>query len=288
MKKLFLFLAMASTTMFVSCGSDDSDPTATKIVLTPSVATVPLGQTVTFTVKDDLGTDVTSTSTFQVEGATVTSPYKPTAPGSFTVTAKSGTFTSAPVTVNVALAGAAKSIYVNGQNYSLDNSLLAFYGGWAEDENATEATHGLFSMLVLNGDGTTQPTNYADVEFVVALDAEGALVFPDATNAEYLDIYEMIVNGQEVTFSSQQGGGITLEDFPDAINMPHAFSAYANYNQGSILEVSFDGNWLGFQDQSGRPAARMLSSASSVNKVMSRAEVNKLKAELKAQVLAKK
>ncbi|WP_432671376.1 hypothetical protein [Flavobacterium sp. SM2513] len=96
MKKLFLFLAVASTSMFVSCSDDDSkdggetiDPNAaTQIVLAANVTEIELGESVTFTVTDNNADVVTSSSSIlvndvEIDGATFT----PDVAGTFTVQA---------------------------------------------------------------------------------------------------------------------------------------------------------------------------------------------------------
>lgn len=297
MKKLFLFLAMASTTMFVSCGSDDSDNTtnppveATSITVTASATSVELGQPITFTVKNNLNADVTSSSTFTANNVAFNGPsFTAAAAGTFTIVAKNGVLTSPAVTVTitepVAVPGE-NSIFINGENNAVTNSILVLWSGYNEDPNAEVATHGLFSMLTFDNETGAKTGNYIDVEFIVPLDAEGNLVFPTPANSEYLDIYEVVVDGADVEITSQEGGSLTLADFPDAINMPHAFSATCDYNSGSNLSVDFDGNWLGFSDQTAaRPAAakakKTLANAS--KKVLSRSQVLKNKAKFFASL----
>lgn len=302
MKKLFLFLAMASTTMFVSCGSDDNgggttppvvvEPTG--IVLTASATAVQVGTPVTFTVKNNLvpAVDVTASSTFTANNVAFNGPtFTPIEAGTFSIVAKNGTLTSTALVITVTappVVAEENSIFINGENNAVTNSLLVFWSGYAEDPEATEATHGLFSMLTFNNETGAKTGNFIDVEFIVPVDAEGALVFPTPANSEYLDIYEVFVNGSEVTLTTQESGSLTLGDFPSAINMPHAFSATCNYNTGSTLSVDFDGNWLGFSDQSqARPGTSVktkstLTSAS--KKVLSRSQVLKNKAKFFANL----
>ena len=92
MKKLFLFLAVASTTMFVSCSDDDSkknDPdAATSIVLASNLATIELGQSVTFTVTDSNAEVVTSESTILVNNVEIDgTTFTPDEVGTYTIKA---------------------------------------------------------------------------------------------------------------------------------------------------------------------------------------------------------
>jgi hypothetical protein len=134
MKKIFLFLAIASTTMFVSCSDDDSAAAAaTSITLTASSTTVTLGQSVNLTVADNLGADVTATSTFFNGTASITAAFTPTAPGTYTLTAKNGTLTSAAVVVTVNVAQ--NTIFANGTSYVTNKSIMSYLGSTPEGNN---------------------------------------------------------------------------------------------------------------------------------------------------------
>jgi hypothetical protein len=295
MKKIFLFLAVAGTAFFTSCGSDDNGgsttPVATSIALTSDVATVQVGGAFTFTVTNNLAANVTSSSQFFVDGSTTalaSNVFTPTAAGTYSVVAKNGTLTSPALSLTVTAAGPVAgddSIFINGTNNAITNSALVFYGGYAEDPNAEAATHGLFSMLAFDNETGAATGNYIDVEFLVPINAEGGIDFPTPANSTFLDIYEAYIGGNEVTFTTQQGGTLTLTDFPETTNAPHAFSATANYNSGSSLAVNFDGNWLGFYDQSERPAAR--NASYKVTKIASKSEIAKIRTAAKAKFLKK-
>lgn len=290
MKKIFLFLAVASTSMFVSC-SDDEDtnngPAVTSITLAGSASEVMAGDPVTFTVTDNNGTVVTSNATITANNTAITGGvFSTEEAGTYTIKA---TYTNSSnvvlesneLTVVVLPTSAnPNSILVNGMNYSVNTSVLVFFGGYAEDPNATTATHGLWSYIMTDdttGDvifDTTTANNYIDVEMIVPI-VDGSAPFPTPANASFLDIYEVHAAGTEVTITSQEGGSMVLTEFPDAINMPHAFSATANYNAGSFLAANFNGNWLGFVDATApRPAAAAKGVQSfSVKNVMTKAEV---------------
>lgn len=303
MKKIFLFLAIATTTLIVSCSDDENttDPNAaTLIVLSSNVDAIVLGESVTFTVTDNKAGVVTAAAKIFVNNVAISgATFTPDAAGTFLITAtfkntNNVILESNPLTIAVTAAGE-NSIFVNGQNYSVENSILIFYGGYAEDEEAATATHGLFSMIAFDGDPNDEefePQNYIDIEFIVALAADGTLAFPSSTNTQFLQIYEAQVGGFEIDFTSQEGGTFVNANFPEAVNVPHSFSCTADYNLGSSLEVNFDGNWLGFVDgvsesktESNRNFVKMSSLSST--KMLSKKDVSKLKVAAKAKVLAK-
>lgn len=141
MKKLFLFLAVASTSMFVSCSDDDSkgdgggSTAATSIVLAANVTAVEVGQPVVFTVTDNNAKVVTSTSTILVNNVEITgSTFTPTEAGSFAIKAthknsKDVVLESNTVTVTVTEPAVADdSFVVNGVNYETPTALYQYLG----------------------------------------------------------------------------------------------------------------------------------------------------------------
>jgi len=285
MKKLFLFLAMASTTMFVSCGSDDNGggtPAATSIVLTASATTIDLGQPVTLTVKDNNGTDVTARATFFDGTTAVTSPYTPTTAGSHSLTAKFDNLTSPAVVVTVNAVATANSIFINGANNTISNSVLAL---WGQNEDGTL----LWSMLTFDVKSGTEAgdaifdaaarNHYIDVEFTTAGDIQN---LPTTADATFSDIYEVYVSGTKVELQAVTSGEITLGVWPAGINQPHAFDASAAYGS-SNLEVNFNGNWLGFYDDTAA-ARSSVSSVKNLKVISNRAELAKIKANFIANL----
>ena len=128
---------MASTTMFVSCGSDDSDstpagPVATSITLSASLTTIQVGQSVTLTVTDNLTNNVTGASTFTANGVALTGPtFTGATVGTFSIVAKNGDLTSAAVVVTVTAANieADNSFVINGtQEFVTPDQLFRFDG----------------------------------------------------------------------------------------------------------------------------------------------------------------
>ena len=300
MKKIFLFLAVASTAVFTSCSSDDNSDgggavAATTIVLASNVTAIEVGQSATFTVTDNLNNIVTGSSTLMANDVALTSAtFTPTTAGTFEVKAtyknsKNVILTSNPITIVVTAVptGAeANSILVNGTNHAINTSVLIFWGGYdsVNPENPTTATHGLFSYVMTDdttGEVIYDPTtanNYLDAEMIVPLNAEGQVDFPTPANASYLDFYEVIVNGAEVVATSQGAGTMTFATLPEAINMPHAFTMSTTYNNGSVLAANFGGNWLGFLDGTAQKPVASKAKKSNATKVLSRAQINAKKA----------
>ena len=306
MKKIFLFLAVASTTMFVSCSKDDdsksTDPdAATSIILAANVTSVEVGQPIKFTVTDNNAKVVTTSSTMtannvEFSGDTFTSEVA----GTFVIKAthkntNEVVLTSNEVTVTVTapvVGPTANSILINGTNHPINTSILIFWGGYDANnpDNPTTATHGIFSYVMTDDTtgeviyDTTTANNYLDAEMIVALNAEGQVSFPTPTNATYLDFYEVIVNGAEVVATSQGTGTMTIGALPEAINMPHTFTMATTYNNGSVLAADFNGNWLGFLDGTAEKPAVSKAKKSLSSKVFTKAEIAQNKAKFFASL----
>lgn len=296
MKKIFLFLAVASTTFLASCNSDDDNgatipgegiPGATSIVLTSDVATVEVGGEFTFTVTDNLGANVTSTSTVLVNDVAIEgNVFTPTEAGTFAVKAQNGTLESAVVTVTVTETPTPLNKVVYGDEQAdVANSFLVFWGGYNEDENAEIATHGLWSVVVIDNDDPETAATYVDVEFINPL-VNGSVEFLDASNATFNQIYEATLASTDLTITTQGSGTATVEDFPEAINTQHAFTVNTTVNS-TPFNINFDANWLGFIDSStGKPATvSTVINASKVNtKVISKAKLAQAKAKFFASL----
>jgi|GEM_PF-4752260 len=266
MKKLFLFLAMASTTMFVSCGSDDSDsaPAATAITLTSSAATANVGQAVTLSVKNNLtpAVDVTSTSTFTVTpatGATITgASFTATAPGAYKIVAKNGTLTSAEVTVTVSVP--VNTVSVNGASGVADKSMLYYLGSTETGSNVFVANP--YSQ-VGEGEGATYP-NDVYVYFTstqeagstsITLPALGNYAFGLVSANNVTFDANVIFNSQEVlateitTDASMNLTRFTVSEAEES----YAFTYAIKLANNSYAYGSYDGAFV-FSNESGRAA----------------------------------
>lgn len=222
MKKLFLFLAMASTTMFVSCGSDDSDggsSGATSITLSSNLTTIGVGQSVTFTVTDNLENNVTSTSTFTANGVELDdNTFTPTTEGAYTIVATNGDLTSqivitvtGPVVNAITLSASLTTIEV-GQSVTftvtdnLTNDVTSTSTFTANDVAFTGPTYafttaGTFNVVAKNGDLTSAAVVVTVTAPVVAA---GKYTF----GGEDYEVHNMFFRAH-----SASGTGVTVLNF---------------------------------------------------------------------------
>ena len=228
MKKILLFLAVASTTMFVSCSDDDKkggsgEPAATSIVLAANVATIEVGQSVTLTVTDNNAKVVTSSSTFlandvEISGATFT----PTAAGTFAIKATykntdNVVLTSNVVTVVVnAVAVANDSFVINNVNYetpaalyqylgifelSADNYVIGYgFNPFEEVENAGTFTYPtdlyIYSIYPISPSGTNPETG--DPTFTIENPTAGNFNFANPPAASSVFDFQYTINSLAV------------------------------------------------------------------------------------------
>lgn len=100
--KTFLWIAVAIP-FFTSCGSDGNDggggASADSIVLTASDNTVFEGESVSFTIKDNLDNNVTGQTTLSINGNQITNPYLFNTVGTFTVDASYNSLTDSQTIV---------------------------------------------------------------------------------------------------------------------------------------------------------------------------------------------
>lgn len=109
---------------FGCSSSDDGGGVAPSITLAGSAETIFVGQSVTFTVLNNVGADVTASSELAIAGTTISNPYTFDTIGSFTVTATSGGLTSSlaitvqaiPVPTAITLSTTNDSFWYDTQN----------------------------------------------------------------------------------------------------------------------------------------------------------------------------
>ncbi len=145
MKKIFCFLAVASTALFTSCGSDDSSSTPpigsdddggivvpTSIEVAADATSKEVGGTFTFTVTNNLGVNVTASSTFTVNDVAITGPtFTPENAGTYTVVATNGELVSEAITITATTqvpVVADNSFIYNGQNYETPLTYFGYRG----------------------------------------------------------------------------------------------------------------------------------------------------------------
>lgn len=121
-----LLLLIISLLIFSCSGSrsDEGEGVVTYIKLSSNQPSFLLGNSVKFTVTDNLGNDVTSKSTFSIDGSasTTTNVFSPNVTGTYTITAKMDGFQSKPLKVTATTA--------NGVNFVHRMLFEDFTGSW--------------------------------------------------------------------------------------------------------------------------------------------------------------
>ncbi len=175
MKKIFLFLAIASTTMFVSCSDDDSSgtPAISGIVLTSDVTSVTIGQPVTFVVAESgNATNVLTTNadTKILANETLVSNgvFTATTAGTYTIKAthkNSANVTLESNTITVTVLPARYIQYNNAVTAATKGDMI-YWGAYYTDATQTSIVE-IFGLVTHDGDlaSTTAPNNIAIVDF---------------------------------------------------------------------------------------------------------------------------
>lgn len=142
MKKLFYFIAVASTALFTSCGNDDAAPTAvqvapTAITLSSNVNTIDLGAgSFTFTVLNQDGVNIANDAIITVNSAPISGvTWTSTSVGTFIVKATYNNVSSNTINVTVTQPEVpqAENIFtVNNIEFATTRSILMYHG---TDEN---------------------------------------------------------------------------------------------------------------------------------------------------------
>lgn len=173
MKKIFCFLAVASTAFFASCSSDDSgddntttppvvEEEVTAITVTSNTPSVELGNAFVLTTKDQDGNTLTQGVTYTVADAAITSPWAPAAVGTYTVVAHYAELTAqVNVTVTeeeVPVAPVASDSFVIGDtNYETNLGAFAFNGIYSTETEGEYIIVWAFNPYFT--DGTSYPND---------------------------------------------------------------------------------------------------------------------------------
>ena len=279
MKKILLFLAVASTTMFVSCSDDDSkgggktDPdAATSIVLAANIATIEAGsgEAVILTVTDNKTNVVTSDATFfandvEISGSTFTSDVE----GTFTLKAtyknsNDVVLTSNTVTVTVTPAVVvpeAQGKYTfNGTDYAIDNMYYIVDVNASNqvkvfeyDNNGVTVLCSRWIGVAFNGaraDVATATHYYEYLFYVpVVVDGEGnptALNYP----GEAVAFADSVYAEEDLTpfaLDAVDGGTATFTSFVTAENAATSTENSTSFTTAGAVTIthSFDGTLAG-------------------------------------------
>ncbi len=144
--KIFLFVAIA--TMFSCSSSSDGDGDGnnngngiTSIIVTPSAQFVDFGTEVTFIVKTNQGTDVTSDSTILINGQSITGyAFNAVTTGQYAVTAQYEDLTSAAVNVTILPVTVSIGIETAQASYNLGERIDFVVLAYDNDGNTTDVT----------------------------------------------------------------------------------------------------------------------------------------------------
>lgn len=267
MKKVFYLLSAFSILFFAACSSDDDNggnggSDITSITLSASATDLELGETVSFTVLSEAGDDVTSMATIDVDGTVLDgNTFSSDEAGTFEATATLNDLTSNSVSISFADA-------TDGFVVETENFLLVFWGGAQPGGEGTEV-FGFFSMINFEGEDLENSPNYAEVDVLMPLNAEGELQFPGegGTNPNFFELWELRVDGTEINITEgTDEGTVVVSDlaFPTEAGDPSFIDYQANitFNADDSLDASYQGEWF-FSNQSEggegaqRPASEM-------------------------------
>jgi hypothetical protein len=256
MKKVFLFLAIASTSIFVSCDDDETTPpapVATAIVLTSDVATIDLGASVTLTVMNDLAANVTSTSSFFANDIAISSStFTPTVAGTYVLHATNGTLVSNDLTVTVTEPAPGKFTY-NGTDYELNNMFFLVHGEGTNVLLVNFAPEGQPEDLRTVWSATTYDGAEADIEtadnyyvyyFSIPVLVDGTnytVQLPGEAPATALDVYSEI-NLTEVDLDGVTEGTVNFTTFELSTTVASTSDNESSFGNGTTTLISHEFN----------------------------------------------
>ena len=174
--------------LLISACSDNNEPTGsgsgnepvTAITLSTASNEVNIGSAVTFTVQSDVNTDVTSASSFELDGATTSNPITFSQLGSFTVVATYEGLTSNTLTITVVDIPASEpsdtsSFTASGAptTYTKKALLEDFTGTWCPQcppagsaiANAMSGNSNIFGVGYHAGGGGSEPMTIPETAF---------------------------------------------------------------------------------------------------------------------------
>jgi thiol-disulfide isomerase/thioredoxin len=214
MRKLLLLCMVTFTTLFISCSGSDEDNSpagATSVTVTSDFTSREVDQTVTFTATNNLGENVTASSTFFVNNVQITgNTYTTSTAGVYAVKTTNGSLNSAAINVTfTALAIPLTSITVTtNPATSVDKgSVVAFIATGNNGANLTST-----STFFVNGTQITGSTYQTTV-------------------AGTLDVYATHTTSTPETFTAP-----TVQVVVNDIT---------NFNKRVLIE-DFTGTWCGY------------------------------------------
>lgn len=158
-KSILKQLAVLAFVVFAfACSGSDDGGAASSITVSGNSSTVFAGESVTFTVTNNLGANVTTSSELKIGGTVISNPYAFSNTGSFEVTATSGGLTSSttiivqpiPVPTSITLASTEDSFWYDDSQVSL----------WVVTNLGNEVT--VNSTLTAETGTVTNPVTFAN------------------------------------------------------------------------------------------------------------------------------
>ena len=201
LKRITTYLLLTAGLLLTACSSSDDDPSgpeSTAITLSVSSENILLGQSVSYTVVDNLGNDLTTAAIVKIGGVQITeNPYTFTSVGSFQITAFYQSLTPSVAVVNVE--------YPAPTSISLSTVEQAFLVGESLDKGT--------DLTVIDSNGIDITT--AAVITVNGVEMTGsAYAFTSEDNYEIQASYQSLSsNTVAVTAQTPHSTKILLSDF---------------------------------------------------------------------------
>lgn len=273
MKKIFLFLAVASMTAFTSCSSDDDSsgtPGITGIVLTSEVTALSVGESATLVVAEsgkpsNVLTTAANTKIMAGSEEVIGGVFTPTTPGTYQVKAthknsQNVTLESNVLTITVAAASPYKLDY-NGTKIAVTAGDMIYWGAYYTDASQTDVVE-IYALATHDGDlSTASPANLTFVDFTTAYN-EAEMVLPTAGSYDWVAPFtalrelQLKVDGTPVTVDNFTSVKVTINSIEfagGAVTM--AYDTKAAFGGTSTSNSS--GSGAGFlYDASGKAAAK--------------------------------
>jgi len=256
-KSIFMTLVMCLfviTGFLVSCSSDDGGDgggeTLSSITLTSNSNEALVDVEFTFTVRDNLGNNVTSDASFTANGTAISNPHAFDETGDYTIVASYSDLTSESITITVNDPPVATSIVLNvsatdvGLGDVVSFSVLDNFGNYVSD----------LSTYTVNGDAATSPYTFdtsggefSVVAFYQDLTSNTVIINVTAPSP-YTDVSTFSPSGALPSFTKKA----LLEDFtgtwcPNCPPAANAVSNAANANS-NLFGVGYHDGFASYPD----------------------------------------
>ena len=238
-----LLIVMVIVPFAISCSSSDDTPSQTSISLTASTSTVVEGQSVSFTVMDNLNSNVTSNATFSINGSSISNPYVFSTAGTYDVIAKLNSLTSNTFTVTVTVPQPTSLTLAASEDTVATNGSVTFTVSDDLGNDVTSSSEIKVNNAVIASNPYTFTTagSYTVQATYQSLTSNQLTVTVQAPSP-FSDTESFSASGAPATFTKKA----LLEDFTGTWcpNCPPAAAAIANARSGNsnILGVGYHDN----------------------------------------------